>query len=85
MSSKVVVISEWLPESNQDETVFQLFKELARNTLGNEKGCLKYHVMRQVSHPCATGESKFSIVLIQEYTNTQAFDEHCELKRGRAI
>ncbi len=77
MSDHVFVVSEWLPKKNHEEELWQAFKELMALTLENEKGCLRAHALKQISHPGAPGESKFTIVLHQEYINIQAFDLHC--------
>ncbi len=78
MASHILVVSEWLPKDNHEQTLFESFQELARITLEKEKGCLKYHVTRQISHPGTKGESKFAILLIQEYENIEAFNKHCD-------
>lgn len=78
MSEHVFVISEWLPKKNHEEELWNAFKQLMATTLANEKGCLRAHALRQISHPGSPGESKFSIVLHQEYSNIQAFDLHCK-------
>ena len=78
MSDHVFVISEWLPKKNHEEELWNAFKKLMATTLANEKGCLRAHALRQISHPGSPGESKFSIVLHQEYINIEAFDLHCK-------
>lgn len=77
MSSSVFVVSEWLSKDKQDQTLFESFKKLAKLALEKEKGCLKYNVTRQISHPATKGESKYTILLMQEYVNKEAFDIHC--------
>lgn len=77
MSSKYIVVSEWLPKKHHEEALFSHFKALARTTLEKESGCLQYLVTRQMAHPKATGESKFNILLIQEYDSIHSFDSHC--------
>lgn len=78
MSSHVLVVSEWLSKENQEQKLFESFKKLASLTLEKEKGCLKYNVTRQIPHPNANGQSKYPILLIQEYLNLDAFDMHCK-------
>ncbi len=77
MSSQILVVSEWLPKENQEEALFDSFKKLAKTTLEKEKECLKYHVTRQTAHPASKGESKYPILLVQEYVNVDAFNHHC--------
>ena len=78
MPSHVLVVSEWLSKENSDQKLFESFKKLASLTLEKEKGCIKYHVTRQISHPAAKGDSKYTLLLIQEYVNLEAFDLHCQ-------
>jgi quinol monooxygenase YgiN len=78
MSSHVLVISEWLSKKNHEQELFESFKNLASLTLEKEKGCIKYNVTRPIDHPAAKGESKYTILLIQEYENIDAFDNHCK-------
>lgn len=78
MSSHVLVVSEWLSKENNDQKLFESFKKLASLTLEKEQGCLKYNVTRQISHPGTKGQSKYTILLIQEYVNIEAFDSHCK-------
>lgn len=78
MSDHVFVVSEWLPKKGHEEELWKVFKKLMAQTLANEKGCLRAHATRQISHPGAPSESKFSIVLHQEYINIAAFDLHCK-------
>ena len=78
MSSTVLVVSEWLSKENQEQKLFESFKKLASLTLEKEKGCVKYNVTRQITHPGSKGDSKYNILLIQEYVNIEAFDMHCK-------
>jgi quinol monooxygenase YgiN len=78
MSSHVLVVSEWLSKDNNDQKLFESFKKLASLTLEKEEGCIKYHVTRQINHPATKGESKYDLLLIQEYVNLEAFDIHCQ-------
>lgn len=77
MSGHVFVVSEWLPKENQEKALWNQFEKLMALTLEKEKGCLRAHVTRQISHPGSPGKSKYTIVLLQEYTDIQAFDLHC--------
>ena len=47
-------------------------------TLENEKGCIRAHATKQISHPGAPGKSRYTIVLLQEYIDLDAFDNHCD-------
>ena len=73
----VFVVSEWLANDGCDEKLYNSFKELLDITKANEKGCIRAHVTRQISHPGSPGKSKYNIVLLQEYENIAAFDIHC--------
>jgi len=76
-SGPVFVVSEWLPRENKDQELWQLAKKIMAMTLENEKGCVRAHATRQIVHPGSPGKSKYTIVLLQEYVNLQAFDHHC--------
>lgn len=78
MSEHVFVVSEWLPKKNREKELWDKFKELLSLTKQKEKGCLRAHVTRQIAHPGSPGKSKYTIILLQEYVNTKAFDIHCE-------
>ncbi len=77
MSDHVFVVSEWLPKKNHEQEVWVHFKKLLALTLEKESGCLRAHVTRQIAHPGSPGKSKYTIVLLQEYSNIQAYDAHC--------
>lgn len=77
MSDHVFVVSEWLPKKNHEQELWMYFKKLLALTLEKESGCLRAHVTEQITHPGSPEKSKYTIVLLQEYTNIQAFDEHC--------
>ncbi|MES2273566.1 MAG: antibiotic biosynthesis monooxygenase [Chlamydiota bacterium] len=77
MSGHVFVVSEWLPKKNCEDELLKHFKKLMALTLENEDGCIRAHATRQISHPGALGESKYKIVLLQEYVDIKAFDIHC--------
>jgi quinol monooxygenase YgiN len=78
MSDHVFVVSEWLAKENHDQELWERAKEIMKLTLQNEKGCLRAHAWRQISHPGSPGKSKYTIVLHQEYVNVEAFDLHCQ-------
>lgn len=76
MSGHVFVVSEWLPKENKDQDFWKHAKSIMALT-SREKGCLRAHATRQLTHPGATGTSKYTFVLLQEYVNIQAFEAHC--------
>lgn len=78
MSDHVFVVSEWLPKKGYEQELWKQFKKLLSLTLEKEQGCLRAHVTRQIAHPGSPGKSKYTIVLLQEYINIQAFDIHCD-------
>lgn len=77
MSESVFVVSEWLAKPGKDQELWKHAKHIMASTR-KEKGCLRAHAVRQVSHPGAPGKSKFTIVCLQEYKNLEAFDTHCQ-------
>ena len=85
MSNHVIVISEWLPKKDRHNDLLKVFKELAAITMQKEKDCIRYSVTQQVEHPGAPGKSKFTIILIQEYSNPKAFDAHCVSEHVQAF
>lgn len=78
MSDHVFVISEWLPTVGCEQKLWNYFNELVKLTLQNEQGCIRAHAMKQIPHPGAPSESKFTIVLQQEYVDVDAFNIHCD-------
>jgi len=78
MLSNVLVISEWLPKKNHEQILLESFKKLASLTLEKEQGCLKYNVTRQILHPGTKGQSKYTIILVEEFANIEAFEIHCQ-------
>jgi quinol monooxygenase YgiN len=78
MSEHVFVVSEWLAKENHEQNLLKLFKNLMATTAKQESGCIRAHATRQISHPGSPGKSKYTIILLQEYTNVQAFDLHCK-------
>jgi quinol monooxygenase YgiN len=77
MSGHVFVVSEWLPKENCEEELWRQFKTLMAVTLENESGCIRANATRQISHPGSPGKSKYKIVLLQEYVDVDAFNNHC--------
>lgn len=77
MRGHVFVVSEWLPKETCEEQLWDFFKELMALTKKNETGCIRAHATRQIPHPAALGQSKYKIVLLQEYVDAKAFDAHC--------
>lgn len=73
----VFVVSEWLPKENCERELWTVLKELMATTLANEKGCIRAHATRQISHPGSQGKSKYTIILLQEYASIKDFDLHC--------
>ncbi len=78
MSGHVFVVSEWLPKENCEDALWAFFKELVALTKKNESGCIRAHATRQIPHPGAPGNSKYKIILLQEYADIKAFDAHCQ-------
>lgn len=77
MSNSVFVVSEWLPKEGCEDALWMHFKDLMATTLKNEKGCVRAHATKQITHPGAPTKSKYTIVLLQEYVDVAAFDHHC--------
>jgi len=77
MAGHVFVVSEWLPKATHEEVLWMHFKKLMALTLENENGCVRAHATRQITHPGSPGKSKYTIVLLQEYINVEAFELHC--------
>lgn len=76
MSNHVFVVSEWLPKPGKEQELWDSFKQLM-NLSRNEAGCVRAHATKQIKHPGSPSTSKYSIVLLQEYQNVKAFDDHC--------
>lgn len=77
MTDHVFVVSEWLPKENCEDELWGVLKELMALTKKSESGCIRAHATRQIPHSGAPGESKYKIVLLQEYVDIKAFDIHC--------
>lgn len=70
-------MSEWLPKEGGEQKLWSQFKKIMALTLEKETGCIRAHATRQISHPGSPSKSKYTIVLLQEYVDTKAFDIHC--------
>lgn len=77
MSDHVFVVSEWLPKAGCEQKLWGRFKKLMALSLEKENGCVRAHAARQISHPASPSKSKYTIVLLQEYVDIEAFDIHC--------
>ncbi len=78
MSKNVIVISEWLPKRNLEQDIFEVFRDLARQTLSSEKGCIQYNVSKHMTHHYTTEPRDFKIMLMQEFKSIEDFEKHCE-------
>lgn len=78
MADSVFVVSEWLAKKGHEKELWDKFKELLSLTKQKEKDCIRAHVTRQIPHPGSPGKSMYTIVLLQEYANVEAFDIHCD-------
>lgn len=76
LPSRVFVVSEWLPKEGCDQVLWMRFKKLMALSQ-KEDGCVRAHATRQISHPGSPGISKYTILLLQEYLDIEAFDAHC--------
>ena len=76
MSNHVYCIAEFLATKNNEQELFDRLTELYAKTLKKESGCLKYSLTRQIPHPGAPGTSKYTFVVIEEFSDIEAFDHH---------
>lgn len=76
MSQRIYCIAEFEPKKGYEQELFEKLMSLESLTL-RENGCIRYRVTRQIKHPQAPSESKFSIVFNEEWANIEAFDLHC--------
>lgn len=76
MSEHVFVVSEWLAKEGCDQVLWTQAQHVMALT-AKEAGCVRAHATRQIQHPGSLGQSKYTIVLLQEYVNVAAFDLHC--------
>lgn len=73
----VFVVSEWLPKEGMEEEFWGLVKEVMALT-SREEGCVRAHATQQVAHPGSPGKSKYTVILLQEYTSIEMFTLHCK-------
>ncbi len=78
ITDKVYVISEWLPIKGCEKELWFKLKDLMRTTQELEPGCISARATKQITHAGSPGKSKYSIVLMQDYVNIEAFDLHCQ-------
>ena len=76
MSGHVFIVSEWLPKEGYDQELWQRFQQIMELS-HKEDGCIRAHATRQISHPGSPSKSKYTIVLLQEYIDVNAFNIHC--------
>ena len=76
MSDHVFVVSEWLAEEGKDRELWEICQKLMALSR-KEEGCIRANATRQMSHPGSPGQSKYTIVLLQQYEMIEAFDAHC--------
>lgn len=77
MTHHVFVVSEWLAKEGKDRELWERAKQVMHLT-SREKGCVRAHATRQISHPGSPGKSPYKIILLQEYVDLKAFDVHCK-------
>lgn len=77
MSNHVFVVSEWLAKKNHEQALRTHLRKLLALALDHEDGCLNARVTQQIEHPGSPTKSKYTIVVLQEYIDIQAFDFHC--------
>ncbi len=75
-NSSVFVVSEWSAQENKENELWDQLKKIM-DLSRKEPGCIRAHATRQITHPGSPGISKYTIVLLQEYANIEAFDKHC--------
>lgn len=78
MPDSIFIVSEWLPKQGCDQQLWNEFKKLM-DLSRKEEGCLRAHATRQVPHPDLPSNSIYTIVLMQEYVDMQAFETHCTM------
>ncbi len=76
MSKHIYVVSEWLAEEGKDQELWGICHNLMALSR-SEEGCIRANATRQISHPGSPGQSKYTIVLLQEYEDINAFETHC--------
>jgi len=78
VQKNVIVISEWLPKENCEQDIFEVFRDLARQTLLAESGCIQYNVSKQMAHHNTTEPRAFKFMLMQEFKSIEDFEKHCK-------
>lgn len=76
MTSRIYCIAEFEPKLGHEQELFEKLTSLEHLAL-REDGCVRYRVTRQIKHPQAMQESKFSIMFNEEWASIEAFEEHC--------
>ena len=76
MTSRIYCIAEFEPKPGHEQELFEKLTSLEPLAL-REDGCVRYRVTRQIKHPQAPQESKFSIVFNEEWASIEAFEAHC--------
>ena len=76
MTSRIYCIAEFEPKLGHEQELFEKLTSLEPLAL-REDGCVRYRVTRQIKHPQAMQESKFSIMFNEEWASIEAFEEHC--------
>ncbi|MDF1796309.1 MAG: hypothetical protein P1U63_07225 [Coxiellaceae bacterium] len=77
MNGHVFVVSEWLAEEGKDQELWGICQRLMKLSR-KEVGCVRANATRQITHPGSPGKSKYTIILLQEYIDIKAFDDHCQ-------
>jgi quinol monooxygenase YgiN len=77
MSKKVYCIAEFAPKAGCEQQFFELLTSLEPHAL-REDGCVRYRVTRQIQHPTAPSQSKFSIMFNEEWASIEAFELHAK-------
>ena len=75
MSKKIYCIAEFAPAAGHEQELFEQLMSLEPLTL-RENGCLRYRVTRQITHPQAPTQSKFSIMFLR-YVSTNFSSRRC--------
>lgn len=77
MSKRIYCIAEFAPKAGREQELFELFTTLEPLSL-REDGCIRYRVTRQIKHPSAPTESRFTLVFHEEWASIEAFELHCQ-------
>jgi len=76
MSKKVYCIAEFKAKPGQDTALFKVLQSLEPNS-NREDGCLYYTVTKQIESDFAQGNSDYSIVFNECWSDIEAFESHC--------